>query len=547
MLLVHDVSKSFGHEKILEGIGFSVNEGERVGLIGPNGCGKTTLLRILTGEEDPDGGTVAFSPKDLRVGYLEQGFSLPGECTLGEVLYPQTHELEEIEARVAELSERMAGSVPDDRRALEQEYDLALQRLVELTKQEHARQAANVIERLGLANLPMSTKISELSGGQKTRLGLGRVLLQDPQLLLLDEPTNHLDIEMLEWLEAWLLHFDGAALLVSHDRTFLDHTVNRILYLDHVTHTLRSYAGNYSDYVHQSQVEQEKRQAAYRDQVYEVRKMRQDIARIKEQARSVERGTIDSSQRRYARKVARKAVSREKKLTRYLKSDERVEKPNRGWRMKLDFETPAKMGRHILLASGLAIGYPGREALLRDVRLEVQSDSRIAVTGPNGAGKTTLLRTIVGHLEPLAGELDLSESVRLGYMSQEQELLQSQQSALEAIRAVSPMNETDARSFLHYFLFSGDDPLKPVIDLSFGERARLELALLVAQDRNLFLLDEPINHLDIPSRESFEAALAQLEGAVIAVVHDRYFIDRFATELWIVDRGCVRREHLKVS
>jgi ATP-binding cassette subfamily F protein 3 len=545
MLLVHDVSKSFGHEKVLEGIGFSVNEGERVGLISTNGCGKTTLLRIIIGEEDSDSGTVAFSPRDLRIGYLEQGLSLPQESTLGEVLHPQTRELAEVEARVAELSERIAVSVTDDRRALEQEYDLALQRLVELTRQEHARQASHVIERLGLADLPMSMRVSELSGGQKTRLGLGRVLMQNPQLLLLDEPTNHLDIEMLEWLESWLLHFDGAALLVSHDRTFLDHTVKCILYLDPEDHSIRSYAGNYSDYVQQSQIEQEKQQTAYRDQVYEIRKMKQDIARVKEQARSVERDTTDSSQRRYAKKVARKAVSREKKLNRYLKSDERVRKPKRSWRMKLDFGTPSKMGKHILVADRLAIGYPGHEALLKDVRLEVQSDSRIAVTGPNGTGKTTLLRTIAGHLEPLAGKFDLSESVRLGYMSQEQELLQPQQSALETIRGVSPMSETDARSFLHYFLFSGDDPLKPVMDLSFGERARLELALLVAQDRNLFLLDEPINHLDIASRESFEMTLTHLEGAVIAVVHDRYFIERFANELWIVDHGSVRRQHLK--
>jgi ATP-binding cassette subfamily F protein 3 len=349
---------------------------------------------------------------------------------------------------------------------------------------------------------------------------------------------------MLEWLEEWLKRFPGGVLIVSHDRTFLNQTTNRILDLNPEKHTIREYAGNYTDYLEQYLNEKEKQMSAYKDQVYEIRRMRQDIARTKEQARQNEEGTKDSSARRYAKKVAAKAKSREKKLERFIDSDERVEKPKQSWQMKLAFENTPHLGQNVLSLDNLTVGYDPEHPLLCDLNQQVKAGERIILTGPNGCGKTTLINTIIGRLAPLSGQARLGASVNLGYMSQEQELLDPNSNALDSIRAVAPLNQTDARSFLHFFLFSGDDPLRPIQTLSYGERARLALALLVARGSNLLLLDEPINHLDIPSRERFEQALTHFEGTILAVVHDRYFIERFATEIWWADEGKIESQLL---
>jgi ATP-binding cassette subfamily F protein 3 len=406
-----------------------------------------------------------------------------------------------------------------------------------------------IVAALGLSAIQDDRPVSTLSGGQKTRLGLALVLLGDPQLLLLDEPTNHLDIEMLEWLEDWLSSYPSAAMIVSHDRTFLDHTVSRILDLNLETHTLREYAGNYTQYLEQYLAERGRQIAAYKDQEYEIHRMKQDIARTKQQSLRVESSTTPRQPgvRRIAKKVARKALSREKKLDRYLESDERVEKVRESWQMKADFFSaqfgaPPRMGQDVLTLEELAVGYAGHPPLLTGVNLYVRAGRRIAITGPNGAGKTSLLRTISGVLAPLSGSFRLGMNVRLGYMAQEQEILDPARSALETVQSVAPLNDTEARSFLHYFLFTGDDPLRPSRELSYGERARLSLAMLVAQGCNFLLLDEPINHLDIPSRTRFEQALEQFEGTVLAVVHDRYFIERFADELWLVAGGGVKQK-----
>ncbi|MCA9977542.1 MAG: ABC-F family ATP-binding cassette domain-containing protein, partial [Anaerolineales bacterium] len=326
----------------------------------------------------------------------------------------------------------------------------------------------------------------------------------------------------------------------------LDRTATHILDLDPHTQTIRAYPGNYSDYLDQFLAERDKQWAAYKDQVYEVRRMKQDIARTREQANSVERSTTPRNPgvRAIAKKVMKKAKSREKKLERYLEADERVDKPTRSWQMKLDF-AETHIGRDVLTLENLTIGYPNHPPLLHDLNQYIRAGQRVALTGPNGSGKTTLLRTIAGRLQPMAGQARLGGSVKMGYMSQEQELLDPSLTALESIRQVAPMNQTDARSFLHYFLFSDDDPLRPIPQLSYGERARLALALLVAQGCNFLLLDEPINHLDIPSRERFEQALQYFQGTVLAVVHDRYFIDRFATDVWLVNEEGLEAHILK--
>jgi ATP-binding cassette subfamily F protein 3 len=546
MLTVHHLSKSYNINPILHDISFSIHPAERVGLIGPNGCGKTTLLRILDGLEAPDQGIVTYNQPGLRIGYLLQGFEPGSHESVAAMIQKVIGNPQAAEAEVERLASDFA--TQPERQDLHNAYDAALQHLQAITQADSGRARA-ILPALGLSAIQDDRPVSTLSGGQKTRLGLALVLLGSPQLLLLDEPTNHLDIEMLEWLENWLLSFPGAALIVSHDRTFLDHTVSRVLDLNLDTHTIKEYPGNYTQYLEQYLAERGRRIAAYKDQEYEIRRMKQDIARTKQQSLRVESSTTPRQPgvRRIAKKVARKALSREKKLDRYLESDERVDKARESWQMKGDFFSaefgaPPRMGQDVLTLEQLSVGYAGHPLLLTNINLYVRAGRRIAITGPNGAGKTSLLRTIAGKLAPVSGSVRLGTNVRLGYMAQEQESLDPARSALEIVQSVAPLNDTDARSFLHYFLFTGDDPLRPSKELSFGERARLSLALLVAQGCNFLLLDEPINHLDIPSRTRFEQALEQFDGTVLAVVHDRYFIERFADELWLVAGGGVKQK-----
>ncbi|KAA3653834.1 MAG: ABC transporter ATP-binding protein [Chloroflexi bacterium] len=533
MLTIHNVSKAYGLTPILKNITLSINPGDRIGLIGPNGCGKSTLMRILTGQEPADSGHVTLSPPSARVGYLAQGFEPDPILTFKQLLHQEIGNPEEIETELGNLA--MALAETPDREDLQQAYD---ETLVQLNRVDYGR-INTTLTNFELDNIGDEQLVGTLSGGQKTRLSVVLMLLNDPQLLLLDEPTNHLDITMLEWLESWLTHFNGGALIVSHDRTFLDRTVNRILDLNPNTQTMREYAGNYTDYLEQFLNEQEKQWAAYKDQVYEIRRMKQDIARTREQANSVERSTTPRTPgpRAIAKKVMKKAKSREKKLDRYLESDERVEKPKRNWQMKLDLDNTQHLGKDVVIMENLSVGYAGHPPLLKNVSERLLAGQRVVITGPNGSGKTTLLRTIIGKLPPVDGIVRLGASVKLGYMSQEQELLNPNKTALETIQDVTEFDQTETRSFLHFFLFSDDDPLRPIANLSFGERARLSLAKLVASGCNLLLLDEPINHLDIPSRTRFEQALSQFEGTVLAVVHDRYFIEQFATKVWYVVEG----------
>lgn len=547
MLTVHHLSKSYELQTLFENVSFSLNPGERIGLVGPNGCGKTTLLRILAGEETASSGTVNRDPR-LRIGYLPQGFAPDQAATLGEVIGRAAGEAGALEDELAAAALALTQNPQDA--ALQAAYDELLRRI----QAAESGRTAQVLAGLGLDVIDPEQPVIKLSGGQQTRLSLGLVLLSEPQLLLLDEPTNHLDIAMLEWLEDWLNRYPGAVLIVSHDRTFLDHTVSRILDMDARHHTVREYAGNYSAYVEQRQAEIDQQWSEYKDQQVEIRRMKQDIARAKAQAADTERkassiriGGPDyklkgykSYQQGIAKKVAKKAKSREKKLERYVESDERVEKPHNDWQMKLEFSQPEHQSRSMLRLEDLSVGYAAGKPLLTDLTLELRAGRRVVLTGPNGSGKTTLLRTISGEIPPLKGEVHLGGSVRLGYLTQDQSGLDMNKTPVETLQDYFT-SETGVRRFLSYYLFTGDEPLKPNALLSFGQRTRLMLALLVAQGCNCLLLDEPVNHLDIPSRNQFEQALNQFEGAVLAVVHDRYFIERFAEEVWWVEGQAIRR------
>lgn len=543
MLSVSNITKRFpgADEPVLRSISFSVNPGERVGLIGPNGSGKTTLLRIIMGELSPDSGSVLFTPSTLRVGYLAQGLDAPDETPLRDVLFPRAAALAETEAEIERLAQGMATATNDQIESLMAAYAGALERLEDLTRQVESGEGERVLAGLGLTGVPMETPVGTLSGGQKTRLGLAALLLNNPQLLILDEPTNHLDVSALEWLEAWLKVFAGGALIVSHDRTFLDETVTRIVAIDDRTHTARVLDGDYSAYVAVVRSELDKQWALWRDQQVEIARLRADMQSTMARAVRKENATNNDRQRRYAKKVAKRAKAKETRLERYLDSDERVEKPKPVWNLKLDFGDLPTTGQDVIFLDGLSIGYEDTP-LLRDLNLIVRAGERVAVLGPNGHGKSTLLKTIVGQVPPLVGRVRIGPSVRIGYLAQEQEVLDPASNALDVIQAEAPLSHTDARSFLHFFLFTGDDVFTPVGQLSYGERARLMLAVLVARGANLLVLDEPINHLDVPAREKFEQALAAFQGSVLAVVHDRYFVDKFATTVWFIENGTLTEE-----
>ena len=539
MLTVHHIQKSHGIQAILEDVSFSISNNERLGLIGPNGCGKTTLLRILAGIDQSDSGTVVSTRPNLRIGYLAQGMDFESGQTLQTTLNIAAVSQAELETEIASLASALATN-PGDLR-IQSQYDSALHQLSAISNQP-----SDILGPLGLANIPFDAPIQHLSGGQKTRLMLARVLLEEPHLLLLDEPTNHLDIEMLEWLEDWLNRFQGAALIVSHDRAFLDNTVMSILELDPSTHQIKSYAGSYADYLEQKLTEREKQAQAYQDQQDEIAQLRSAAMHIRGLTKMKKGGKADGGDKfatgffgnRATKNTAGRAKHIEARIEKIL-TEEKIEKPKQNWQMKLDFGAPAHQSKDVLVMENLAVGY--EDALLTDLNLFIRAGQRIALTGPNGTGKTTLIRTIVGKLPPLAGSLRLGGTVKLGYMTQEQELLNPDFNSLQTIQSVALFNETEARNFLHYFLFKGDDALRPTCALSYGERARLQLGLLVAQGCTFLLLDEPINHLDIPSRARFEEALANFKGTILAVVHDRYFIERFASDVWNVKDGEIEK------
>jgi ATP-binding cassette subfamily F protein 3 len=538
MLQVSNVGKRYGDTVVLENVSFIVNSGDRLGLIGPNGCGKTTLLRVIAGEEGADAGSVQFSPPDLRLGYLEQGQRYAETDTLADFLQVGDTAIEAAAAQVEQLAAAIAKS-KSIQKALIEAYDEALAELELLTAtRPSTHEAQNMLAGLGLGDAGLDAPVSTLSGGQKTRLGLARILMHNPQLLLLDEPTNHLDIEALEWLEAWLRAYRGAVLLVSHDRMFLERTVNAILEIDPHTHTVTPYPGTFEDYVEAKVREREKQWAQYRDQVAEIERLKRDTQRAKAQGLHAEHSAFTDSERRLAKKTAKKAKAKERRLERYLERDDLVEKPTRSWQMRLEFEDAPESGKDVLALNDVSIGYSA--PLVSEIDQVLRAGERVALIGPNGCGKTTLLRVITGELAPLTGEVRLGANVKLGYYAQEQETLDPESTPLETITCVAAMPETDVRSFLHYFLFTGDEVFVPVKSLSYGERARLVLARSVSTGCNFLMLDEPINHLDIPSRAKFEQALQVFEGTVLAVVHDRYFIRGFATRIWAVHGGMLK-------
>jgi len=535
MLTVTDVAKAYGDAPILDHISFTLNRGERVGLIGTNGAGKSTLLRILAGLESPDRGNVWRDPT-ARIGYLAQALHYEPDATIRAVVAEALGPAREVVAEIERLGELIAT-------ARGAAYDTAMARYadaLDLAERSDAYGAsarlAEVLAGLGLAHLTEETPVAILSGGQKTRLGLARLLLTRPDLLLLDEPTNHLDVAALHWLQTFVREYRGAALIVSHDRAFLDALVTSVLELDDTTHAITAYPGTYSDYAEERARRAAKLRDDYRRQQEQIGVARANIRAVAGNAAKTERATQNDYLRGRSKKVARTAKVRKRKLEKLLESDAKIERPERQWQLKLDFGATPRGGQRVLALEDVGKGFDGR-ILFAGAGAAIRHGERIALLGPNGSGKTTLLRIIGGALDPDTGAARIGAGVRPGYFAQEQEGLDPNQTVLDTVRATAPIGETEARNFLHFFLFAADAVFRPVGNLSYGERARLALARLVLGGVNFLLLDEPLNHLDIPAREQFETALEQFDGTILAVVHDRYFVRRFADRIWALRDG----------
>ena len=532
MLHVSNLSKYYADRVVLRGVSFTVPAGKHVGLVGPNGGGKSTLLRLITGLERPDEGSVAIAP-GVRVGYLRQGFLGDETRPVATVLEPDgavwaaSVALQRATEGLAKEYERHEDTT--DAYDAYDAYERASTRFEDLGGYARLSEVEKVLRGLGLDGLDPARAVVTLSGGQRTRLALAPLLLGAPGLLVLDEPTNHLDADALAFLEDYIARYHGAVLMASHDRAFLDATVDTILALDAETHSVTSYSGGYSDFVAAREAALEAQWQSYRARQREQARVEEDIRNVRAHAMHTERATKDSSARRLANKVMRTAIVRERKLEKSLDANH-VDKPTAGWTLKLDFSAPSGGAREALRAEGLVKRY-GQHTVLDKVDLALRHGERVVVTGPNGGGKSTLLRIIAGELTPDAGYVRLGAGVVPGYYSQDQEDLDPTQTPLDVIRNVATMTETEARTFLHGYLFGGDAVFTLVSSLSYGERARLALAQLVLSGTNLILLDEPTNHLDIPSRESFEAALSTFSGTVLAVLHDRYAIARLATRV----------------
>ncbi len=518
MLLVDRAGKRYGGHGVLSDASLTIGEHEKVALIGPNGSGKSTLARLIVGLEMSDAGTVSGSFAGLREAYLPQG-AFASEAPDAAASAPAIERLWRLGRRLS------TGEEFDSAEALA---------LVEAFETEGGWPAFAALEEvlrgLGLSQLPPDRTYALLSGGERARLGLAALLSRPAPFLLLDEPSNHLDLEAQAWLQRWLQQFRGALLLISHDRALVDAVVSAVYALDAESGTPRRFAGGYSDYLAAVAQERESQLDAYRRQQDQIQRVREDIRRVKTHAARFDAASANDYHRRIGKKVARTAKVRERRLERMLDSQEKVEKPAQRWGLKADIAEAARGAEVVAELREVGLAFDGH-TIFDGLMLVVRNGERVVIAGPNGCGKTTLLRLILGEQAPDRGSARLGAGIVPGYLSQQHEGLVGGRSALAHVRDAAPIDETAARSFLHRFLFSGEQALTAVERLSYGQRARLALGLLVLRGVNLLVLDEPLNHLDIESSERFEEALAEFGGTIVAVSHDRRFIQRFARRL----------------
>ena len=513
-----EVHKSYGTQDILRGVSLQVNPGEHVGLVGRNGAGKTTIFRLVSGEETPDRGDVVRA-RGVRLGFLAQHVHFEPGSTVHESALAAFGHLQQIEHEMHELEHRMA-EAPDDLETILERYSDLQHQFEREGGFAYAAKAEAILLGLGFERESWSLETEKLSGGQQNRLGLVRLLLAEPDVLLLDEPTNHLDVGGVEWLEEFLQAASSGFVIVSHDRYFLDRCCRRIIDLENGK--AASYSGNYSHYLVEREERRESQRRAYDNQ-------QQLIAKTEEFIR-----------RNLAGQKTKQAKSRRTMLEKLERLDAvRVDQSSGDFRLQAIERT----GNHVLTVNQASIGYPGN-VLARDISFILRRGECLGIIGPNGSGKTTFLKTILKQLPALSGEIAWGSKVNIGYYAQQLDDLDDRNEIIMELRRVAPSSATagELRSFLAKFLFTGDDVYKHVRDLSGGEKGRLALAKLIYSRVNVLVLDEPTNHLDIPSREALEEALDAYQGTIVTISHDRFFLDRVATQILALD-GSGNAEH----
>jgi ATP-binding cassette subfamily F protein 3 len=508
-----NVEKHFGRKVLFEKLDLSIYEGERVGFIGANGAGKSTLFKMLTGEVQPDQGTVAVG-KGYKVGYLVQNPTFDPENTVmdeAELGFAELHELahkmRELEHKMAETEGDALEKVLERYQDVQHEFDLAGG-----YAWQHKMEAT--LLGVGLGREMWEQKVSVLSGGQRSRLALTKMLLSEPDLLLLDEPTNHLDLAAIEWLEGYLAEFKGAVVLISHDRYLLDRLATRIVWLNRAK--IDSYPGNYSAYVEQRTLAELSQQRAYENQQRDIAKQEEFVRRFKAGQRSKE------------------ARGRETRLERLKNSDDLVQRVGTQHSVNLaSLNSTQRAGDRVLQVRELSKAYDGR-ALWSEISAEIARGERVGIIGANGTGKTTMLKVLMGTETPTGGVVKWGANLNIGYYDQRLDMLNPKHTLMEAIQEGRRISDKSAREVLALMLFRNDDLEKHIDLLSGGEKARVRLAQLLVDRPNVLVLDEPTNHLDIASREALESALSAFDGTILCVSHDRYFLDQVAERLWVI-------------
>lgn len=510
ILSCSNICKSFGENDILKQVSFHIEDHEKAAIVGINGAGKSTLLKVLIGKLNADDGVVTWA-KGASIGYLAQHQDLEGAETIYDALLEVKKPVIQMEARIRSLELEMKSASGDELETRLSEYSRLNHEFEMADGYSYQSEITGVLKGLGFTEDEFSKPITALSGGQKTRVSLGKLLLTKPDILLLDEPTNHLDMESIAWLETYLRNYSGAVIIVAHDRYFLDRVVTKIIELDMGHCTV--FSGNYSAYSDKKAMLRDAAIRAYLNQQQEIRHQEAVIAKLKSFNRE---------------KSIKRAESREKMLDKI----ERLEKPTQANdSMDIRLEPDVVSGNDVLTVTDLSKSFD-TQTLFTNVDFEIKRGERVAIIGNNGTGKTTLLKIINGIIPADSGQIRLGSKVHIGYYDQEHQVLHMDKTLFQEIQDTYPnMNNTQIRNTLAAFLFTGDDVFKLIRDLSGGERGRVSLAKLMLSDANFLLLDEPTNHLDITSKEILESALNRYTGTVLYVSHDRYFINRTATRI----------------